>query len=47
MIVALSGLYVDKHGKKYHLIEERAKDLGDGTYLITREIPIVVWIPIH
>ena len=47
MIVYLSGLYVDRHGKSYHLIEEKAKDLGDGTYLITREIPIVVWTPVH
>ena len=47
MRVLLSGLYVDRHGKSYHLIEEPAKDLGDGTYLITREIPIIVFVPVH
>lgn len=46
-MVYLSGLYVDRHGRQYHLIEEPAKDLGDGTYLITREISIVVWTPVH
>ena len=47
MRVLLSGLYVDRQGKSYHLIEEPAKDLGDGTYLITREIPIIVFVPVH
>lgn len=43
----LTGLYVDRHGNAYHLIEEPAKYLGGDRYLITREIPVEVWMPIH
>lgn len=39
----ISGRFIDKHNRTYHLDMEPAIDLGNGHYLIQREIKLEVW----
>lgn len=39
----ISGLYTDRQGRTYNLNLEPAISLGDGRYLIQREITLEVW----
>jgi hypothetical protein len=43
MKTLISGRYIDKHNRTYELMMEPAIDLGNGHYLIQREITVEVW----
>ena len=47
MRIILTGQFVDALGRTYNLIGEPANDLGNGKFLIVREIPVTVWEAIN